>query len=359
MRYLAGLLAFAALPAVADTTVGPEAWNLYRGTSIVARDFPTKAACVQAADDRNELRNFTCRTSVTVAVTADAPPPPPSPDPTVCVGAVNTPGGSDGMNGCFPGPLTTGVPQGTTLTAYTGSCMITAADTVIDAKTINCNLTIRAAGVKIARSVVNGTIYLDASTSGSSFEISDSQINIGDREGTGIGDANFVARRVRVTGGNRSINCYRDCTVEDSYVHGQFRDATGRAHESGIRINTNSRLIHNSIACDAPDVPPDAGCSAAVTGYPDFDPVSGNTLERNLIVATTGGFCSYHGATATKPFSNHAQNATNIVVRDNVYQRGNGGKCGYYGYATDFARNRTGNVWSGNKWDNGADLGPP
>jgi len=126
----------------------------------------------------------------------------------------------------FPSSANTGVPTGTSLSAYTGPCTITTAGTVIDAKTVNCSLTIRATGVKITRSKVNGTVY-GATNGSTSFSISDSEISIGDRMGTGIGDGYFTATRVEVTGGNRSINCFVKCTVQSSYVHDQFRDGDG------------------------------------------------------------------------------------------------------------------------------------
>jgi len=59
--------------ALADTSVTQGTWDLYRGTSIVGR-YGTEADCIRAADDRNELRTFTCRTRTTVVVTADAQP---------------------------------------------------------------------------------------------------------------------------------------------------------------------------------------------------------------------------------------------------------------------------------------------
>jgi hypothetical protein len=101
----------------------------------------------------------------------------------------------------------------------------------------------------VTRSVVNGTV---SSSTGSSFAVSDSYINVGAQAGTGIGDANFVATRVEITGGNRSVNCSENCTIQDSYVHGQFTDNTGVYHESGIRIGAGSIIRHNTVDCTAP-----------------------------------------------------------------------------------------------------------
>ena len=254
----------------------------------------------------------------------------------------------------FPSAATTGVPSGTSLSTYTGPCTITTAGTVIDAKIVNCSLSIRATGVKITRSQVNGTVYAGTDGSGS-FSISDSDINIGNRMGTGIGDANFTATRVHVTGGNRSINCFLKCTVQSSYVHGQFRDDSGKAHESGIRIGSRSVIRGNTIACDAPNVAPDAGCSAALTGYGDFATVQDNVIDGNLFLPTPGGFCAYGGSTKGKPYS---AGVNDITFTNNVFTRGSGGKCGYWGAITSFDVNAPGNVWSNNKWSDGTTVAP-
>ena len=109
------------------------------------------------------------------------------------------------------------------------------------------------------------------------------------------------------------------------------------------------RFVHNTIACDAPNVPPDAGCSADVTGYGDFATIQNNTLERNLFGASTGGTCAYGGSTPDKPYpdGNH-----NLFV-DNVFQRGRG-HCGYWFAITDLDVGRRGNRWIRNRWDTGA-----
>jgi len=283
-----------------------------------------------------------------------SPTPTTKPSPTPSTPAPSTPPSTSTPTTGFPNASNTGVPAGTKLSNYTGSCTVTAANTVIDAKTINCSLTIRAKGVKITRSVINGTVY-GATNGSSSFTISDSNVNIGAREGTGIGDGYFTATRVHVTGGTRSINCFINCTVEYSYVHGQFTDKTGVAHESGVRMGSGSVIRGNTIACDAPDVPPDAGCSAALTGYGDFAVVQNNTIDGNLFIAGSGGYCAYGGSSQGKPYS---AGVNNIRFTNNVWQAGSNGKCGYYGPITSFDSKAPGNVWSNNKFDNGKTVSP-
>ncbi len=253
-------------------------------------------------------------------------------------------------SGPFPNASNTGVPVGTALSAYTGPCTITAANTLIDAKTINCDLVIQAAGVVVTRSKIVGTISTDENSTGFSFAISDSEVNAGNEVNTGIGAVNFTATRVHVFGGNRSIHCFLKCTVTDSYVHGQFTDSTGVAHESGIRMGQNATIRHNTILCDAPDVPPDAGCSADLTGYGDYAPVRNNLIEANLFKASTGGYCAYGGSSLGKPFSGQTQG---IVFRNNTFEHGSGGKCGSFGPITSFDTSLPGNIWTGNVWDDG------
>jgi hypothetical protein len=119
----------------------------------------------------------------------------------------------------FPSADTTGVPEGTNLTDYTGPCEISTPGTVIDAKRVDCwPLQINAEGVVITRSLIDGFVYAGDDGTGS-FTITDTDVQMGDYPGTGIGDARFTATRVHVTGGKRSVSCFRDCTVEHSYVH--------------------------------------------------------------------------------------------------------------------------------------------
>ena len=164
--------------------------------------------------------------------------------------------------------------------------------------------------------------------------------------------------RVEVTGGSRSINCASDCTVQDSYLHGQYTDLRGIDHESAIRMGANSVIRNNHITCDSTPVPPDAGCSAALTGYGDFAIVQKNTIENNLIDGGpfgSMGYCAYGGSTTGKPYSS---GVNNIKFTNNIFRRGPNGKCGIWGPITSFDSNAPGNVWTNNLWDDGATVPP-
>ena len=290
-----------------------------------------------------------------------SPAPSASPTPTVTpvrcpVAGSNVAGGADLWGGCWPGAGNTGVPATTMLTAYTGPCTITAAGTVIDAKLVTCaTLDIRAANVTIRNSRLYRVDVTDADTPTASFTITDSTVENAAREQClCIGGHDFTVLRVEVVGGNRSVYCMLRCVVQDSWLHGQLLQ--GAQHGSGLREEQFTTARHNTLVCDFPTVDDTTGlgCSADLTGYPDFAPIHDNRIERNLFLASiTSSFCAYGGATAGKPFSGSPLNATNQVFVDNVFQRGSNSRCGFYGPVTDFAAGRSGNVWSGNRWDSG------
>ena len=104
-------------------------------------------------------------------------------------------------------------------------------------------------------------------------------------------------------------------------------------------------LRHSSIHCSftGPFINGDIGCSADLTGYPDFAPIKNNTVDGNLFVASPGsGYCAYGGASRGKPFSGDPTNATNQKFTNNVFQRGANGKCGTYGPVTSFEHEPSG-----------------
>ena len=253
------------------------------------------------------------------------------------------------------------------LTPYTGPCTITVANTVIDSKIITCDIDVRATGVVIRRSEIHGYVSgPDQQVTPFSFRVEDSFIDgspNGPRELRSVGYANFTIVRSEVVGGQGGIWCVRNCTIQDTWVHGTdlCQTCTPGWHASAIRVEQYSTLLHNTISCDwpTPDDNIDVGCSADMTGYPDFAPITHNTMDGNLYVANTGAaFCAYGGATATKPYSDDPTNATYIVFANNVFQRGTNGACAAYGAVTDFDPTGTGNTWFNNLWDDGTTVTP-
>ena len=293
---------------------------------------------------------------VLLSVSACAPVPP-GPTPT---SGSPTPNGETARpatttsamepEGGWPGPDNTGVPDGTRLSPYTGDCVVTTPGAVIDAAEVDCDLSVRAVGVVITRSRINGSVNVRNPEDGFSFTITDSEVHIGDRLATGLGNGNFTATRVEVTGGRRSAYCQTDCTIERSWLHAQSGDPGGEAHLSAVRMGQNTSILINTIVCEADRIPPASGCSAALTGYGDFAPVVNNLIEGNLFQSGTASFCAFGGSTKDKPFSG---DAANIRFIGNVFQRNEDGTCGIHGPIVAFDPEAPGNVWEGNVWDDG------
>jgi len=300
----------------------------------------------------------------------------------------NTPDGPDNAGGCFPGPSNTGPnAAASTMPTYTGSCTITTQNFVIDSMVVNCRtIDVRASGFVLKNSYLNGGIVQSNGTP--SFTVQDSFIDSGVQypacsngscpagkyacgdpnnatTDCGITGTNYTVLRTELINSNRAAYCEAPgpCLIQDNYFHGTnlWPDASNKAHASSVREEQNATIRHNSLHCSytGPFVNSEIGCSADLTGYPDFVPIKNNTVDGNLFVASIGsGFCAYGGDTGGKPYSSDPTNATNQKFTNNVFQRGSNGLCAAYGPITDFSTTRSGNVWSGNVWDNGGVVAP-
>jgi hypothetical protein len=298
-------------------------------------------------------------------------PPPFSPPPSPSASATPSPT-STGTPSAWPGPTNTGVPAGTTLSAYTGSCTITTPDTVIDAKTINCaEVAVRATGVRITRSVINGQIGTPEGST-YSYSLIDSEVNAPVVQESAVGSANITLLRVNVHGGALSVYCWAHCDIRDSWLHGQTLPAGANWHLGALRADDNDDptlggagapdggvtdlvAVHNTIACDVAPNSADGGCSGGVTMYGDWGTINHVTLQGNRFVGSAGlSYCLYGGSVPGKAFPN----AHDISVTDSVFERGATGNCGAYGAVTDFDTSAPGNVWTGNVWDTGEPVSP-
>jgi hypothetical protein len=316
-----------------------------------------------------------CVTVITVASIIQVPRVPPvlawnarQAATAGCQGANLQPGGPDPWGGCFPGEWNTGVPTGTSLTAYGGSCTITADNTTIDAKTIDCpfpdGLVIAADNVTITRSFIDGFVFLDeeAETGNEPFDgthhvtITDSTIDAGADAGTtGLGGRDYTALRVEIINGGRSAYCWLNCSITDSYLHGQIDDVAGEHHESALRQGAYGTFTHNTIHCTAPENPPEGGCSADMSGYGDFATIEHNTIDNNLFGSNADmGFCAYGGSSASKPFPNahHIKFRNNILRRDVLNELGQP-DCALFGPVTDFDTGAAGSEFSNNRYHDG------
>ena len=300
-------------------------------------------------------------------------PSDPVRDSRGCPAAAHTPGGSDGMGACWPGAHNTGYPHGlegdgrrpVTLTDYAGPCTITGSLT-IDGKIIACDISIEAPAqsvIVIKNSKINGKILHDPgdnSAAWPSITVEDTEIDGGSGGNySTVMFGNYTLRRVNVYGGNHNLYCAYNCTIEDSWVHSPV-SVPGSHNNAIFAWGHDLRVTHTTLACDIPTVQ-DGGCSSNLLLKGGF---ANATIERSLFEATTtGGFyyCAYGAQYAPKSGETRERN---VVFRDNVFQRGPTDKCGGVvgqsgGWAvTSFDATAPGNVWAGNKWDDGSAVDP-
>jgi hypothetical protein len=256
----------------------------------------------------------------------------------------------------FPTAGSTGVPANVALRTYKGSCTITKAGTVIDASDVRCSLVVKAARVVIRKSRITGTVKVEGGAN--SLRIEDSDINGGQAFEHTVGFENLTVLRSDISGGQTSVNCYRNCLIQDSYLHGQYVPEGEDWHLNAFLSNGGSdiRLIGNTLACDRPTNSAGGGCTGNASIFGDFAPNTNYTFERNLFVASQEfSYCLYGGYDAKKEFGTSVRQ---IVVVDNVFQRGANGKCGSFGAVTSYDVSASGSRWQGNAWDDGKPVPP-
>lgn len=265
--------------------------------------------------------------------------------------------------GGFPNASNTGVPAGTTLGTYDGPCTVTVADTVIDSKTVNCELDIKAANVTIKNSKINGMVDLDTDVAGSSawsYTLQDSEVDGGTVQLPAVSYGNMTVIRSNIHGGETAVQCGEHavfCTVRDSWLHGQNIPQGANWHLGGFLSNGGMNVLiqHNTVVCDARPTGSDGGCTGDINLFGDFAAVSHVTVDSNYMGASTGlAYCTFGGDVSNKTYPH----ADHVVYRNNVFQRGGNQKCGDYGPVSNFNVNGPGNQWTDNTWEDGTAVAP-
>lgn len=267
------------------------------------------------------------------------------PAPTAPAAAPSGPTAEPAGDTQWPGPENTGVPPGTVLEAYTGSCDIRNPGFVIEARIVECEgILIYAADVVIRNSIVRGPVRTNSPEA--SVLIEDSEIDGRQAQSEAVGYDNVTVLRSNVYGNQHTVHCGSNCRVEDSWLHDQFDGTDLGWHQNGFITNGGRNIVlrGNRIECVG-------GCTADVALIPDDD-ISDVLVERNLFVASPDSSYCVHGGghSGGKPGT-----ATRVVFRDNVFQRGENGLCGFYGPVTYFQEG-AGNEWSGNVFEDGAQV---
>jgi hypothetical protein len=239
----------------------------------------------------------------------------------------------------WPDASNTGVPAGTTLTNYTGPAVVTTNGTLIENKTINGGITVKASNVTIRNCRINQSAWFGVEgqySPGLRIERCtivgpgkngepNSCILGGDPAG-----ATFIANNL--SGVCIGIQTTGTCTIKDNYIH-DLAGGQADPHFDGITLfagQSGTLIEHNNII-----VPSDHGTASVLIGTGNnWGPIS-NTVIRNNRMAGAPSYTIYsNGGTQ----SNNKVSGTQII--DNLMQRG------AYGYLVH--ENNT-VVWTNNR----------
>jgi hypothetical protein len=243
-----------------------------------------------------------------------------------------------------PTPTNVGVPAGTNLKTYNGSCTITKPGKVIRNKVITCApLDIKTTGVVIQSSKINGSVGVGAmddsdpsGTGATRVTILDSEIDASSTpDFRPIGSSHFVVKRSYLHGSYSGGACHNACTIKRSYVTGSG------THASGLRILRNGKLKHNTIWCEPLPGLVDGGCSGNLVMYEEFGVPQNNVVKHNYFPA--GSF--YYS------LKFNGEDNGRIRIIDNVFGKAQAGN-------TDDWDPKASNLWTGNRMTSGRNARP-
>jgi hypothetical protein len=141
-------------------------------------------------------------------------------------------------------------------------------------------------------------------------------------------------------------------------LHGQYLPANSAGHVNAFISNggSNIRIEGNTLYCSVESTSVQGGCTADASLFGDFDAISDIKISGNLFKANSAGagYCLQAGLAPSKPYPV----PTSVVITDNIFERGDNGKCGIYGPVTGFAYMGQGNIWSNNTWVDGEPVTP-
>jgi hypothetical protein len=234
----------------------------------------------------------------------------------------------------FPDASNTGVPAGTTLSAYTGPSTITTANTVIDGKSIGC-IRVSAPGVIIRNSKISCTggyavFSGDGDYSGTPLLIQDSDISCNNSGGTAVGEANFTLRRVDISGCENGGDINQSVTIQDSYVHDLYNSAS--AHTDGFQF-AFGHLENGSVVAGSLNVTIDHNTIYGMGADGSFGTsaiISNRGADKNVLIQNNllaGG--------AVALYCEQGARGTNYRVLNNAFTRRFSPKVGYYDISTD------------------------
>lgn len=256
----------------------------------------------------------------------------------------------------FPNASNTGPSNCTTYTQHSGTLNVTVDGTVLNCIQLNGTLTINANNVTVQNSILNGNSWWgvrvgNTNNNVTNFKLLRSKLQTVPGQGPDNGGYDYGISQessgyMEIAYNN--ISGYKDGVttshgwIHDNYIHdlSQFDGA----HTQDIYVYTGSgqvKIEHNTLINDSPQ----SQATAAVYIAPDDGHQNNRIVTNNLLA---GGAYTIYGGDST---------VTNIVITNNKFSTQRYAQSGYYGWAAYWWPNNSGNVWSGNTWYDGPNVG--
>jgi hypothetical protein len=223
---------------------------------------------------------------------------------------------AEGLCPDFPNAGTTGVPAGTTLTAYTGPMTITQDNVVIEGKIIDGSLRVTGDNVvfKNCKITYDGWWGIDAE-GGANITVQNCDIigpgYSGDSNAGILGSGNFIGNDISKSE-NGIVLLSGASTVRGNYIH-DLQDGTGDPHYDGISVQggQNGVLIEGNTVIGRD--------TSAVFIKNDFGPINDVTVNHNYLAGDPVYNIYVDGRANGGPI-------TGVTITNNYLEKG------YYGY---------------------------
>jgi hypothetical protein len=276
--------------------------------------------------------------------------PTPAPSSTPKPKSSSSPPNSPSATG-WPDAATTGVKPGTHLVPKTGEILITQNGAVVQNLDLVGDIRVEADNVTIRNVRISAPQSSDIDQWGILQWVNHTGLTIEDSEIAGRSDTELrqavmndggmvTVLRCNIHGMSKKGVYTSQGDIEDDYIHDPYYFAAADGEVDMIRVDGSpdpgtSLMIRHNALIDSTTTNSALSLFEADGGTP-----SRVTAEDNYMA--TNGWAIYAGGQTAA--------TTDIVVKDNVFWTKF--KDGY-GYVTEWNPNGSGNVWSGNHWEDG------
>ncbi|WP_372593638.1 hypothetical protein, partial [Actinotalea sp.] len=243
----------------------------------------------------------------------------------------------------FPDASSTGVPEGVTLTPYSGPSTITEAGTVIDGKLITTPLVIAASAhdvtIKNSRIAASGFWMVLNDSGATNLQIIDTELDgLGDESvDAAVAGENYTLTRVNIHGTVDGVKLGDNVVVQDSYIHDLV--TTAESHNDGMQSLGSDDVVirHNTV------IMPEGSTSAILLSTGSADSMRRIVIHNNLLGG--GAYTIYGGY---EPGVDDLSRVSDVVISDNRITTTifpDGGAFGPLASVSPPAVTLEGNVW--------------